>query len=83
MDPAVRFIARNALKDLAGFTFERDTQSLDKSSRSDSIAFSVTDFDRRRRVTLDTRSCSGRNTNSSTKGEVLQMLFSPVWSHSL
>lgn len=83
MDPAVRYIARNALKDLAGFTFERDPQSLGKSSRSDSIAFSVTDFDRRRRVTLDTRSCSGPNTNSSTKGEVLHTLFSPVRSYSV
>lgn len=83
MDPAVGFIARQALKDLADFTFEREAQFLGRLGGVDSIAFSVTDFDRRRQVTLDTRSCSGPNANSSIAGEVLHTLFSPVQSHSV
>ena len=78
MDPAVSFIARNALNDLAYFTFEREPQFLERSSGSESIAVSVIDFDRRRRSTLDTRSCSGPNANSSKTDEMLRILFSPV-----
>lgn len=77
------FIARNALNDLAYFTFERESQFLERSSGSESIAVSVIDFDRRRRITLDTSSCSGPNANSSKTNEVLRILFSQVPSSTV
>ena len=82
-DPGASFIARNALNDLAYFTFEREAQFLERSDRSDRIAFSVIDFDRRRQVNLDTSSCSGLAANSSERKEVLRILFSQVPSHTV
>lgn len=82
MDPAVSFIAQNALNDLAYFTFEREPQFLERSSGSESIAVSVIDSDRRRRITLDTSSCSGPNASSKTN-EVLRILFSQVPSFTV
>ena len=83
MDAGASFIARNALNDLAYFTFEREPQFLERSDGSDNIAFSVTDFDRRRQLYLDTRSCSGLNANSSERKEVMRTLFSQVPSHTV
>ena len=83
MDPTVRFIAQNALNDLAHFTFEREPQFLERSSESESVAVSVIDFDRRRRMTLDTSSCSGPDANSSKRNEVLRILFSQVPSYTV
>ena len=83
VDPAARFITRNALNDLAYFMFEREPQFLDRSDGTDSIAFSVSDFDRRRQISLDTSSCSGLDANSSERKEVLRILFSQVPSHTV
>ena len=83
LDPAASFIARNALNDLAYFTFEREPQFLKRSDGTDSIAFSVMDFDRRRQINLDTSSCSGPNKKSSERKEVLRILFSQVPSHTV
>ena len=82
-DSAASFIARNALNDLAYFTFEREPQFLKSLDRAKSIAFSVKDFDRRRQISLDTSSCSGLDANSSERKEVLRMLFSHVPSHTV
>ena len=83
LDPAASFIARNALNDLAYFTFEREPQFVERSDGTDSIAFSITDFDKRRQITLDTSSCSGLDANSSERKEVLRILFSQVPSHTV
>ena len=83
LDPAASFIARNALNDLAYFTFEREPRFLKSSDGTDSIAFSVTDFDRFRQINLDTSSCSGSDANSSERKEVLRILFSQVPSHTV
>ena len=77
-DPAARFIAANALKDLAHFTFEREAQFLESSSEFGSTAFYVTDSDRHRQTTLDTRNCSGRHTSAPERSEVLRTLFRQV-----
>ena len=53
-DPAPRFIAENALNDLAHFTFDRDTKFLDKPGEVGRKAFDVVDLDRQRHVVLDT-----------------------------
>ena len=83
MDPAARYITRNALKDLAHFTFERDPQPMKEqlvegSRRSNQIAFSVTDFDKRRETTLKTSSCSRSCAQATEKNELLGSLFRPV-----
>lgn len=83
MDPAVSFIAWNALNDLAYFTFEREPQFLARLSGFESIAVSVIDVVRHRRITLDTSSCSGPNANSSKTNEVLRILFSQVPSYTV
>ena len=83
LDPAASFIARNALNDLAYFTFEREPQFLKRSDGTDSIAFLVMDFDRRRQINLDTTSCSGTDKQSSKRKEVLRNLFSQVPSHTV
>lgn len=82
-DPGASFIARNALNDLAYFTFEREPRFLERSDGSDSIAFSVIDYDRRRQIDLDTSNCSGLDANSSERKEVLRTLFSQVPSHTV
>ena len=83
LDPAASFIARNALNDLAYFTFEREPQFLERSDGTDSIAFSVIDFDRRGQINLDTRSCFRSGASSSERKEVLRILFSQVPSHTV
>ena len=83
LDPAASFIARNALNDLAYFTFEREPQCFERSDGSDSIAFSVIDSDRRRQINLDTSKCSGLDADSSERKEVLRVLFSQVPSHTI
>ena len=83
MDPAARFITRNALKDLAHFTFDRHPRSMKEgfvqvSERPDGTAFSVTDFDRRREIALETSSCSRSDAQATEKNELLGSLFRPV-----
>ena len=82
LDPAAGFIARNALNNLEFFTFEREAQFLKRSDGTDSIAFSVFDFDRRRQINLNTTSGSGLDMNSSERKELLRNLFSQVPSHT-
>lgn len=83
VDPAASFIARNALNDLAYFTFVREPQCLERLGGTDNTAFSVIDFDPRRQIHLDTRSCSSLDANSFERREVLRILFSQVPSHTV
>ena len=77
-DPAARFIAANALKDLAHFKFEREAQFWEKPSDLDSAAFYVIDYDRDQQISLDTRTCSGRHASNPARSEVLRTLFRQV-----
>ncbi len=77
-DPATRFIAANALKDLAQFKFEREAQFLENPSDLDSTAFYVIDYDRDQQISVDTRTCSGRHASNSARSEVLRTLFRQV-----
>ncbi|KAG8527691.1 uncharacterized protein KY384_007845 [Bacidia gigantensis] len=76
-DPAVRFITANALTDLTRFTFERDFQFLQDPSDFDQ-AFSVTDFDEKRQITLDTR--TNLKLMKDKENELQRVLFSQVSS---
>ena len=82
-DPAASFIAANALKDLAYYTFEREAHFGESHSDISSTAFYVIDTDQHRQITLDTQSCSGRQPSVPDKDKVLHSLFSQVQSHIL
>ncbi len=82
-DPAARFIAANALNNLANFKFEREAQFLENPSDLDSAAFYVIDYDRDQQISLDTRTCSGRHASKPARSEVLRTLFRQVAIHTL
>ncbi|KAL8727999.1 MAG: hypothetical protein Q9166_005670 [cf. Caloplaca sp. 2 TL-2023] len=79
-DSAARFIAANALNDLARFTFERETNFLKIPSEFGQTAFYVIDFDRHRQITLDFSDCPERSARASKNSEVLHRLFKQVLS---
>lgn len=84
-DPAVRFIAANALKDLADFTFERVDQYQGSPMHPIACiaAFNVIDYDRHRQITLDTADESMRDASVPIRNEVLRALFSQVPSRTV
>lgn len=78
MDPAARFIAANALKDLSQFTLNRETMHFTAPEDPDSTAFYVIDFDPRRNLSLDTFTCTGPSVTAADRSETLNNLFKQV-----
>ncbi|KAL8788120.1 MAG: hypothetical protein Q9213_001878 [Squamulea squamosa] len=77
-DPAVRFIAVNALKDLAHFTFDRETLFLMDGDKIGPTAFYIVDTDRHKKITLDTRNFTERYASASSILEMNRTLFQQV-----
>ncbi|KAL9595379.1 MAG: hypothetical protein Q9219_006481 [cf. Caloplaca sp. 3 TL-2023] len=73
-DLAAEFIAANALKDLAHYSFERQDPISNFHGDIRSMAFYIVDFNRHKETTLDTRNVSGPNLCSPERAQVIEQL---------